>query len=312
VIGGAGTGKTVLAVERAKQLSLEGFSVALVCYNDLLSRHLQQSVQDAPGVSASTFHSLCFRLASRAGLQIPSDPSRVWWESDAADMLIQAAESTGFSVDAVVIDEGQDFTTSWLVALNMILADSDNSPMYVFADSHQDLYERDWQLPDEWPRIPLDLNCRNTHQIAERVAAVYNEVPITNHVNGPKPRFVRVRRDRDLISDVPLIVDDLLRNEKMASANVVVLTDSPALAASIRELTVGQESFCEYGQSGVVVETIKRFKGLEADAVVAVFSEASTDSQESLRNSAYVALSRARSILLVLAPERVRGYLAWP
>lgn len=40
ILGGAGTGKTVLAIARAQQLARDGFRTLLVCYNELLGRDL--------------------------------------------------------------------------------------------------------------------------------------------------------------------------------------------------------------------------------------------------------------------------------
>jgi hypothetical protein len=43
VTGGAGTGKTILAIERARRLASDGFRTLLVCYNELLSRFIRNS-----------------------------------------------------------------------------------------------------------------------------------------------------------------------------------------------------------------------------------------------------------------------------
>ena len=66
VTGGAGTGKTVLAVARARQLSADGFAPILVCYNELLGELLREEVSDDPAIWAGTFHSLFSpKLAAR-------------------------------------------------------------------------------------------------------------------------------------------------------------------------------------------------------------------------------------------------------
>ncbi len=40
IVGGAGTGKTMLAAEKARRLAREGFSTLLVCFNAPLARVL--------------------------------------------------------------------------------------------------------------------------------------------------------------------------------------------------------------------------------------------------------------------------------
>ena len=44
--GGAGTGKTTLAVEKAKRLAREGNCVLFVCYNAALAAHLTEELED--------------------------------------------------------------------------------------------------------------------------------------------------------------------------------------------------------------------------------------------------------------------------
>ncbi len=67
----------------------------------------------------------------------------------AAILLSEAVDFTGFKVDAVVIDEGQDFAPGWFEALMYQLVDPDEGPMYVFADPLQSIYRAEWQFPHQ-------------------------------------------------------------------------------------------------------------------------------------------------------------------
>src|SRR6185312_812806 len=78
VLGGAGTGKTVLAIARAQQLARDGFRTLLVCFNELLGDDLASRLAEDSRITAGTFHGLCFQQANRAGLQIPSHRSKAW------------------------------------------------------------------------------------------------------------------------------------------------------------------------------------------------------------------------------------------
>ena len=53
VVGGAGTGKTMLAIAKAQQLATEGFETLLVCFNSPLARVLADETRD---VAARTGH----------------------------------------------------------------------------------------------------------------------------------------------------------------------------------------------------------------------------------------------------------------
>ena len=110
--GGAGTGKTVLACEKARQLHASGRRVLLTCYNRLLGESLRND-PSLNGVTIHTFHSLCMSLARQAKLEVPVPIEDEWWEKDAPYLLVEAAESAGVRFDAVIVDEAQDFSKLW-------------------------------------------------------------------------------------------------------------------------------------------------------------------------------------------------------
>ena len=147
IVGGAGTGKSVLAVERARRLAAEGFSVLLTCFNRPLAKHLAKEFEGNPKVKVYSFHSLVTWQVKTAGMEVPANPEQDWWEQDSAERLVEAAEKNGLRFDALVVDEGQDFPPQWFTALQMLLTDPDNGPFYVFADAHQAIYRPGWQPP---------------------------------------------------------------------------------------------------------------------------------------------------------------------
>src|SRR5690606_41296475 len=74
-------------------------------------------------------HALCRWHLSSAGLDFPDVPTSEWWDEEAADLLVEGAHLNGFEVDAVVVDEGQDFRPDWFDSLLMLLGDPDDGPM---------------------------------------------------------------------------------------------------------------------------------------------------------------------------------------
>jgi len=64
--GGAGTGKTVLAMEKARRLATDGFKTLLTCYNRQLADHLTHLAQDIPNLDVMSFHQLCYQWVDRA------------------------------------------------------------------------------------------------------------------------------------------------------------------------------------------------------------------------------------------------------
>ncbi len=66
VKGPAGSGKTIVATEKAKRLADVGQRVLFLCYNRPLAEFLAQTAQ---GYKVKTFHTLCRELSVAAGLK---------------------------------------------------------------------------------------------------------------------------------------------------------------------------------------------------------------------------------------------------
>ncbi len=66
--GGAGSGKTLLAVTLAREHAAQGRAVLLTCFNKLLSHALARTLQGVPGITVLNFHELVRTVAVDAGL----------------------------------------------------------------------------------------------------------------------------------------------------------------------------------------------------------------------------------------------------
>lgn len=309
IFGNAGTGKTVLAISRAQQLQRDGFRTLLVCYNEILGQELSHRLGSVPGLTACTFHALCFKLASEAGLVIPQMRDQQWWEVQAPELILEACLKTEVSFDAIVVDEAQDFAPSWLEALRCLSGSRADAPFFAFADLKQDLWRRSWLTQTEFPiAFELTRNLRNTHPIAEKVAAVIGtEVRPPRGVEGPPPKWREARNSKRLDIDVIAVVEKLI-DEGFGPNSLVVLCSSHALVQILREHSVGPYSFGRWGGRGIPVETIARFKGMESEAIVLALDDGESEIDQT---SAYVGLSRPRSVLVVIGSQKKQASLNW-
>ena len=73
VRGGAGTGKTVLALEKARRLADEGFRTLLTCYNRQLADHLASLCAGTANLDVMGFHQLCHRQVEKANRKAGRD-----------------------------------------------------------------------------------------------------------------------------------------------------------------------------------------------------------------------------------------------
>jgi len=311
VVGGAGTGKTFLAVARAQQLQRDGFRTLLVCYNELLGSDLSKRVVVDERLVVETFHSLCFREARKAKLPIPPVTNQEWWENGAPALLMEACSISDSCFDAIVIDEAQDFSPEWIEALKSLTSKRDESPFFAFADSKQDLWNRNWMQGDGYPFVnELRRNLRNTYPIAQRVSATHGEqVHRPYGPDGPPARWKdiapKTAPEESAIAAIEYLID-----EGFGPGNLVVLCSSARLASSLRERSIGPYSCGSWGGRGIAVETIGRFKGMESDAVVLVLESDHRTNQEEVA-LAYVGISRARTLLSVVGSQSIQSRINW-
>lgn len=301
VYGGAGTGKTVLAAERARRLAADGFDVVLTCFNRPLGDALRNDFEDVPTATVRSFHRLAHEWITGAGMDFPEDPGPSWWDDPAGEAVLEAFDRSGFSADAVIIDEAQGFDDSWLLALESCLGDRDEGVLLLFADRHQAIYREDWEAPPNMVPYDLDLNCRNTNQIAAVVARVYGDETATTGVDGPDVEFVAIETPEGVEKALRGALHRLVNEGQIDPADVVVLTQ----ARAVKDRLVGQQlaglvlESTDDRDEGVLVETIHRFKGLEAAAAIVVLNRLETDRDRAL---AYIGLSRPRVHLSVVGP----------
>src|SRR5690606_6411963 len=120
--GCAGSGKTMLALEKARQLAGQGFDVLLLCFNAPLAEYLYERAPE--GVSVFHFHGLCKHLAKEAGIGYRAHRSEEEYYNEVLpNMLLDAIDELGPQYDALIVDEGQDFRDTWWEILAFLLRD---------------------------------------------------------------------------------------------------------------------------------------------------------------------------------------------
>jgi hypothetical protein len=157
VRGPAGSGKTFGLAARAARLAADGREVLVLSFSVVLANRLRvlaadrccELGADPTLVTCSNFHSFCTRVvddAELAGIETVA-PERMPWPEAIVVKATQVFDA-GFSrrYDAVLIDEGQDFTREWWDLLRRHVVAPDGE-LLIVADPTQDLYER-WGWAD--------------------------------------------------------------------------------------------------------------------------------------------------------------------
>lgn len=317
VSGCAGSGKTMLAMEKARRLAETDFRTLLTCLGAELSSYLSERAGDVPGLTVGNLRRVARGIVGEAGIQ--------WRDGDwdaLPDALIEAVEARPeLKFDAILVDEGQDFDEMWWIAVQSLLADEGESIFYVFFDDNQRVYGSSPALPSDLERWPLDENVRNTRAIFEYVEYNYGgDEPITPR--GPSGRTVELRpyhTDVEMKKVLGGVLQRLLQDEHLLPSDIVVLTpnflgkDGESALAGIGTLgPMKVDTGTRKSDRNVLLTTIQEFKGREDSVVIVCELDDRFLARENALELAYVACSRPQHHLILVGQPAVLDILSAP
>ncbi len=305
--GGAGSGKTWLAVQKARELCRAGKSVGLFCYNKGLGMHLSNQVgswRSAKPKFTGEFHEYVLSLG------VPEGVGQEYFDEEMPRLLKELAAGLpeGEKFDAIIVDEAQDFMPSWWEALRTCLKVPEASEIYAFMDDRQDVYRR-WDSAEalqDLVTIHVDDNLRNTKKIAETFKCFAGDKFTPRGSTGLAVRRVECLPEDAM--DVASDCVDALIADGWANNQIALLTtdrrhpihqeffESDTIDEYWREFHANEAEF--YGH-------VLGFKGLERSVVILC-----VDGFRDMDRAAerlYVGLSRARTLLVVVgSSEQLR------
>ena len=309
--GVAGTGKTVLAVQKAKSLA-QTDRVLFLCFNRFLKTHLEETCPNSTNISFFTLDGLVGAFTG-AFSQSPDE------RTDAISEFLMDWDEYELPFKHIVVDEGQDFADMHLQLLHDI-AQAHHGDFYVFYDRNQ--FVQGLRYP-EWLdkmdcRLVLSRNCRNTKEIA-----ITSTRPI-----GIDENRIRMRRESAVdgaikpnlffIEDKSTLKEYLGRlirkyiSAGLAGTDIVVLSMKPEGKSILTEddfrLPGSYMLTKDKNSNGILFTTVRKFKGLEAMAVICIDIDSDTFGNDRNRNVFYVGTSRAMSYLDLItstSPEKL-------
>lgn len=313
IAGGAGTGKTLIAREKATRLAAEGLRTLLVCYNRGLADHLREQSASIEGLDVATFHQVCHRWIARAKEKLGRDllldarnalPGADEFHQQMPLALANAVDALGPRYDAIVVDEAQDFGDEYWLPLEMMLTKPDESMLYVFLDENQDIYRRSSNIPVPGEPMVLDRNCRNTDAIHSAAYRHYRGAPVE------PPQISGVAVERLVASDLTAqakaiggVVTRLLIDEGVEPHDIAILLCDPSdrleRERALQNLPLPKTAKLgrieDFEKERLTVDTVARFKGLERGVIILWAFDLPSLSAD--RETLYVGMSRAKSVL---------------
>ena len=298
--GAAGTGKTMLAVEKARRNSIDEEPVLFLCYNRLLCNQLNAVHKNNESKAyRRQFKYVDFMTISQLAKEKTGNfkdyNGLLEWLLDCID------NPDEFIYQHVIVDEGQDFglidgqgeandaeaNCSIIDTLQELVLEK-NGTFYLFYDKYQMIQgggKASYNLPDcienSDCRLTLHYNCRNTKEIAQT-----SVTPLKNNKNKAiKPKtacswFEPVRPVMHLVGGekkAVRVLNSVLDKYREAKVqNITILTpgtiEYSCIADKLEKGSGENAGYYTYQYMGNEYRftTCIRFKGLEADAIVLI------------------------------------------
>lgn len=338
IVGGPGTGKSVVALLRARRLNEAKRTYSTLVYNQLLhhsNRHLFGN--DKP-FSAMTWDSWFRRhFKKRLSTDIPTlEPDYpggycpIDWE--AVEQQVQSLKVIEDQSDKfLVIDEGQDMPPAFYEALTNLGFEN----FYVAADQNQQIYPEQCSSRQDIENslaiepgetLELKTNYRNTRAIARLARHFYPADPASPRPDLPEGAPAAATPELWTYGTantrrLTKITDDILRlgdrdprrligiitpNNKVREKFIDALNRAnPELdngKPPVSTFTAGQQAdLPDFGQGGLVVINAQSCKGLEFDIVIlADIDQHWPKDPHTLKARFYVMVARAREQVVLL------------
>lgn len=336
VSGGAGTGKTMIAIEHAKRLSDQGNKVLFLSYNKLIKNYLART-RAMENVHYDNFDNFLYQAVhGEDGYKAPEVELSDFFAKQLPDEFIRQdgiVEEDRF--DCLIIDEAQDILCDTrLLCLDLLVKGGlGKGRIAIFYDAMQNIFNPGMSrvlddavdsLAESYGFVSFELtkNCRSTRRIVDFLNSASGISVVTDsEVDGLpitiKPYGTNTEQRALLVEIIKCLI-----SEKVPLEDVVVIShmgeNNPK--GCFNDLS-SLKGVCSYGfldsdrsyekvPGTVQFTTIQRFKGLEAKVVIVadVYKLSGEDMQPQMRN--YTAFSRAKTHLYVLAHSGIKNELS--
>jgi hypothetical protein len=310
VQGTAGSGKTQLALKELRKAADQNLTAMYICFNRALVDSVKLSAPNPK--NCWTFHELARFVAESQGQVIDFGDEATFKQM--VDYFLTHYDDLKEQLDVLVIDEGQDFYPEWgAVLLELVKPDG---RMIWLEDSSQRIYGRPSIEPEGWVKLSSPTNYRSP----QHVLTLINGLDLTdeylqtgNGYAGLAPGHF-VYQEGGVVETTVLAVQDLI-DQGFAPESIAVLSfhgakNSVFLSGTVEKINgfsikkptgYDKDSNATWSKGELLVDTLYRFKGQCADAIVLTEIDF-TEWDQVTKNKLFVGLTRARlTINLVMS-----------
>ncbi|MBN1970628.1 MAG: AAA family ATPase [Candidatus Delongbacteria bacterium] len=294
ICGGAGTGKTFIALKKAIRSADEERSVLFLCYNRRLSEYLRhRSIKD---IQFYNYHAFAEEVLGKDNYQTLFDLTNGSMESIEYEFSMTEWQK----YDTIIIDEAQDFQLEWFDSLQHLL--NTDGEFYIFYDREQAIFDGhigEIEKRFDLPPFFLNRNLRNSAKIqnwANNTTGLGLEI-IPNSLQGVKPVRSIFDESSKAIKEITKIVNKLIVEEMINFSQIVLLSDRTvgnSILSNIDKIGNYKITTDYEDRSNLRFLTIQSFKGMEEDVVIFLAHGKNRDKLN------FVAYTRARYLLYVV------------
>jgi hypothetical protein len=320
-VGGAGTGKTLIAKEIVRRSSEK--NICFLCFNRNLSEWLKKDFETEGIIGKCSFvgdfHSLVVENIKKAGLLSQID----WSNKDPfnvslMNLFFRSLEISSLSFNYLIVDEFQDFldeNDNCLLAFDYILVQGLCRGHYTFLGDfeNQSLYHPFISEDEAVNKIQvfgpvakwrLTINCRNTPEICKTIREITgvtykNSYSELSHI---ETSFIQYSDEDDEQKKLDSVIKEMLLKDSNLRREGIMILSPKKREKSVMRLFSAKEipDFSIPQKPGINFSTIFGFKGLECPIVFLVdiegYSNTLRQNNESL---IYVGISRAKAKLFI-------------
>lgn len=299
--GCAGSGKTIMAVKKARELAQNGHNCLLLVYNSLLCEKMKNSLTEK-NIRVTTYHDLCLEELQKHGINLNARRSdnKVWTEIIPAEFS-RILKKSPLRFDAVIVDEGQDFRLNYWASVSELV--KPDGWFYIFYDPDQNLYNEELVLPKLGNPFILNKNCRNSQEIFYKLKPFCSEnVSISEFapIGTPVQEFIE-KSEIKRIEILKSIIEGLIAQNIFERQIVILgghslaktcLGDNPRLD----KFEIVENSSHDIGK--IPYFTYMKYKGCEADAVILL--DVDQNDPRWQKEALCTAISRAKHLLFII------------
>ena len=334
VKGPAGTGKTLIAINFAKRMLESGKTVLLVCHTQNLGDYLKKTFSEYKKIYVGNIHALLREVnnlvTSHSAFGLEKQKEKDYnlytrelsnWKAEnnnesfdfEVQNLYRLFEILDIKLDAVLIDECQDFSLETQEALSLTNLYSGDPKFYIFGDPNQS-QQLDWKPLFTEPTRKLTKNMRNSNEINEFINKLFNLEVENSGISDNLNVELELLESDDLtlqLEEIKLKLPKVLHkltSEGVKLSQIAILGLHVGHAKEIQNLEALGKKIYEI--EDLTVDSSLRFKGLEKDVIVAIFPDYKVANVNLLKSQIYTGISRPQKKLIILLGNKNKKILA--